>query len=204
MDLYTADVEVRLNRRSGSVESLTERSTCHIRCDADTAPALRLCPRCHAPGHEVGACAEFGALGCPRCLEWAHWEDTCPAREEDAQPCKICQVMSNLDELFKAKGRIYVQNLSLRLAEKRPFQQCPRGRGLQAEEDDRGHPGLGTIQVRERLVLYVKLGSSFIILFLRDWFYEMEFRSWWQLNGCVGVPLYKIYKRNTEWRKEVS
>ena len=29
------------------------------------------------------------------------------------------------------------------------------------------------------------------------------FRSWWQLNGCLGVPLYKLYKRNNrqaEWR----
>ena len=28
-------------------------------------------------------------------------------------------------------------------------------------------------------------------------------RSWWQLNGCVGVPLYKIYRRSTEWRSEM-
>jgi len=33
-----------------------------------------------------------------------------------------------------------------------------------------------------------------------DWFFQNEFRSWWQLNGCLGVPLYKLYKRNTEWR----
>ena len=33
-----------------------------------------------------------------------------------------------------------------------------------------------------------------------EWFYETDFRSWWQLNGCVGVPLYRLYKRNTEWR----
>ncbi len=38
----------------------------------------------------------------------------------------------------------------------------------------------------------------------REWFFETEFRSWWQLNGCVGVPLYKIYKRNTAWRREVA
>ena len=23
----------------------------------------------------------------------------------------------------------------------------------------------------------------------REWFYEETFRSWWQLNGCVGVPV---------------
>ena len=34
----------------------------------------------------------------------------------------------------------------------------------------------------------------------KEWFYDNEFRSWWQLNGCVGVPLYKLYKRNTEWK----
>jgi len=34
----------------------------------------------------------------------------------------------------------------------------------------------------------------------QDWFYDNEFRSWWQVMGCVGVPLYKIYQRKTEWR----
>ena len=34
----------------------------------------------------------------------------------------------------------------------------------------------------------------------KEWFYDNEFRSWWQLNGCVGVPLYRLYKRNTEWK----
>jgi hypothetical protein len=36
----------------------------------------------------------------------------------------------------------------------------------------------------------------------REWFYELSFRSWWQLNGCLGVPLYKIYRRKNEWRTE--
>jgi hypothetical protein len=36
------------------------------------------------------------------------------------------------------------------------------------------------------------------------WFYESTFRSWWQLNGHVGVPLYKIYPRNSEWRYEIG
>lgn len=37
-----------------------------------------------------------------------------------------------------------------------------------------------------------------------EWFYESVFRSWWQLNGCVGVPLYKVYRRKTNWRTEVQ
>ena len=34
----------------------------------------------------------------------------------------------------------------------------------------------------------------------QSWFYENEFRSWWQLNGLVGVPLYRIYKRKNDWK----
>jgi len=34
----------------------------------------------------------------------------------------------------------------------------------------------------------------------QEWFYDNEFRSWWQVMGCVGVPLYKIYPRKTQWR----
>lgn len=34
----------------------------------------------------------------------------------------------------------------------------------------------------------------------QSWFYEPTFRSWWQLNGCLGVPLYRLYKRNTNWK----
>jgi len=34
------------------------------------------------------------------------------------------------------------------------------------------------------------------------WFYEPDFRNWWQVTGCCGVPLYKLYPRKTEWRKE--
>lgn len=37
-----------------------------------------------------------------------------------------------------------------------------------------------------------------------EWFYDPAFRSWWQLNGCVGVPLYKIYRRNTQWKSVIS
>ncbi|TRY78209.1 hypothetical protein TCAL_14443 [Tigriopus californicus] len=36
------------------------------------------------------------------------------------------------------------------------------------------------------------------------WFYESVFRSWWQLNGCGGVPLYKLYRRKTDWRTDVQ
>ena len=27
-------------------------------------------------------------------------------------------------------------------------------------------------------------------------------RNWWQVSGCVGVPLYRIYPRKSEWRRE--
>ena len=37
-----------------------------------------------------------------------------------------------------------------------------------------------------------------------EWFYDNEFRSWWQLNGCIGVPLYKLYRRNTEWKNTAT
>merc|ERR1719312_2024208 len=30
----------------------------------------------------------------------------------------------------------------------------------------------------------------------QDWFYDQQFRTWWQVMGGVGVPLYKIYQRN--------
>lgn len=36
----------------------------------------------------------------------------------------------------------------------------------------------------------------------QNWFYEQTFRGWWQVTGCVGVPLYRIYPRKTEWRTE--
>ena len=31
-------------------------------------------------------------------------------------------------------------------------------------------------------------------------YYTSVPRSWWQVMGCVGVPLYKIYPRKTQWR----
>ena len=34
----------------------------------------------------------------------------------------------------------------------------------------------------------------------QSWFYENSFRSWWQLNGLVGVPLYRIYQRKSDWK----
>merc|ERR1719447_806367 len=36
----------------------------------------------------------------------------------------------------------------------------------------------------------------------QDWFYDQTFRGWWQVTGCVGVPLYRIYPRKTAWRTE--
>ncbi|XP_023323711.1 uncharacterized protein LOC111697812 [Eurytemora carolleeae] len=34
----------------------------------------------------------------------------------------------------------------------------------------------------------------------QTWFYEPDFRNWWQVTGCVGVPLYRVYPRKSEWR----
>jgi len=36
----------------------------------------------------------------------------------------------------------------------------------------------------------------------QDWFYDQQFRTWWQVMGGVGVPLYRIYQRKTEWKTE--
>jgi len=36
----------------------------------------------------------------------------------------------------------------------------------------------------------------------QEWFYDQAFRGWWQVMGCVGVPLYRIYQRKTEWKTE--
>merc|ERR1719350_1932913 len=36
----------------------------------------------------------------------------------------------------------------------------------------------------------------------QNWFYDQTFRGWWQVTGCVGVPLYRIYPRRTAWRTE--
>jgi len=36
----------------------------------------------------------------------------------------------------------------------------------------------------------------------QHWFYDQAFRGWWQVMGCVGVPLYRIYQRKTEWKTE--
>lgn len=36
----------------------------------------------------------------------------------------------------------------------------------------------------------------------KEWFYDQSFRTWWQVMGGVGVPLYKIYQRKTEWKTE--
>ena len=36
------------------------------------------------------------------------------------------------------------------------------------------------------------------------WFLEFHFRSWWQLNGLLGVPLYKINNRKEIWNSGVG
>lgn len=35
-----------------------------------------------------------------------------------------------------------------------------------------------------------------------NWFYDQDFRGWWQVIGCTGVPLYRIYPRKTPWTTE--
>ena len=30
--------------------------------------------------------------------------------------------------------------------------------------------------------------------FFCAWFLEFNFKNWWQLNGCTGVPIHKIYR----------
>ena len=39
----------------------------------------------------------------------------------------------------------------------------------------------------------------------KDWFTDLDFRNWWQVNGRIGVPLYKIYpykrKEKREWKE---
>jgi len=101
----------------------------------------------------VEDCTEFGNLTCPRCLDWNHWEDSCP---ETDNFCTICSTMGH-------------------------------------------HPAVHEVtDYKQRRMVVDTLGWQAF----REWFYELSFRSWWQLNGCLGVPLYKIYRRKNEWRTE--
>ncbi|XP_040575951.1 uncharacterized protein [Lepeophtheirus salmonis] len=156
MDLYSAEYKMKLSKDGKS--TLEQKSVCHIKVDEKNKDDLNLCGRCHNMNHFTARCTEFGNLKCPRCLEWDHWEDTCPTALISTD-CSICD-------------------------------KCGAN----------GHVGIihSATDFNQRRCIVDMLGwVSF-----QEWFYEFNFRSWWQLNGYVGVPLYKIYKRNTEWRLE--
>ena len=36
----------------------------------------------------------------------------------------------------------------------------------------------------------------------QNWFLEFEFRNWWQVNGRIGVPLFKVYPCKTGERRQ--
>ena len=85
IDLYTADYNIKLvcDKASESQKmNMMQRSSSHIRIDDIANSKLKLCPRCHSPHHTVNDCDEFGNLKCPRCLQWEHWEDSCPFNDE--------------------------------------------------------------------------------------------------------------------------
>ena len=126
--------------QGGSVESLVQRSTCHIRCDDDTVDDLRLYSRCHDPTHATADCHEFGDLGCPRCLEWNHWEDTCHARDD---VCKVCQVTIKLQVWHRTSfdGNTIV----IFFPDGWPLRRCAHLDQVQAAQDGRGHARLGVL-----------------------------------------------------------
>jgi hypothetical protein len=133
--------------------SMEQKNVCHIRIEDLENSLLKLCPRCHGVGHSVKECSEFGDLSCPRCLDWNHWEDSCPNVDVI---CSSCNNVGHLPSLHDASN------------------------------------------YKQRRMIVDTLGWEPF----REWFYELSFRSWWQLNGCVGVPVYKIYRRKNEWRTE--
>ncbi|QQP50102.1 Uncharacterized protein FKW44_010994 [Caligus rogercresseyi] len=156
MDLYSAEYNMKLNKNGKN--TLEQTSVCHIKVDDKNKDDLNLCGRCHNMSHFTKQCNEFGNLKCPRCLEWEHWEDTCPTAliSTDCSVCSICGSEGHVAVVHSAK------------------------------------------EFNQRRCIVDMLGWEGF----REWFYEEDFRSWWQLNGLVGVPLYKIYRRTTEWRLE--
>ena len=127
--------------------------------DDTNASKIKLCPRCHAPDHDVQSCTDFGGLMCPRCMEFDHWEDTCWTNltSEEKLECITCSQLGHSSSVHDATD------------------------------------------YKQRRAIVDTLGWEQF----KEWFYDSDFRSWWQLNGCVGVPLYKLYKRNNEWKNTV-
>jgi hypothetical protein len=92
IDLYSADYNIKLvcdkatenhkQQQQQQSMKMVQRSSSHIRVDDIANSKLKLCPRCHSPHHGFNECTEFGDLKCPRCMEWAHWEDSCWANDD--------------------------------------------------------------------------------------------------------------------------
>ena len=89
IDLYTADYNIKLvcdKAKENQSMKMMQRSSSHIKIDDIANSKIKLCPRCHSPHCSVDKCTEFGDLKCPRCLEWAHWEDSCWTVEDSNNP----------------------------------------------------------------------------------------------------------------------
>ena len=85
IDLYTADYNIKLvcdKANESQKMNMMQRSSSHIRIDDIANSKLKLCPRCHSPHCSLDQCTEYGNLLCPRCLQWEHWEDSCPYNDE--------------------------------------------------------------------------------------------------------------------------
>ena len=88
--------------RSGQATplSMEQKNVCHIRIDDCQNSLIKLCPRCHGVGHLVSECSEFGNLSCPRCLQWDHWEDSCPSSDV---MCDTCNTVGHLAVVHSAE-----------------------------------------------------------------------------------------------------
>ncbi len=101
LDLFTAEYDVKLSNRSGLATpvSMEQKNVCHIRIDDRENTLLKLCPRCHGVGHGVSDCTEYGDMTCPRCLDWNHWEDSCPNSDVI---CSTCNTVGHLPVIHGA------------------------------------------------------------------------------------------------------
>jgi len=170
IDLYTADYNIKLicdktaaeNERNNNQQNnikqmkMIQKSSSHVRVDDMANSKLKFCPRCHSPRCNVNECKEFGDLHCPRCMEWACWEDSCWTIDdpEDMAQCETCLEYGHVSPVHEV------------------------------------------MDFRQRRAIVDTLGWEHF----QSWFYENSFRSWWQLNGLVGVPLYRIYQRKSDWK----